>query len=123
MAMLLCPAEAPSAAEGDTIKDAAKEAAPSTTDVAAKGSKNGKKIAAALPKRSKKGKKPKGGHAGKHMLFKVLQVDLQAAAEWQAHDDACPACLWCSFTAAQTGPLSTSCAAHRAPADRIRHAA
>ena len=67
MAMLLCPAEVPSAAECDTAKDAVREAAPATKDGAAKGSKTGKKVAAAPPKRSKKGKKPKGGHAGEHM--------------------------------------------------------
>ena len=69
---VVCPAEAPSAAECDTNKDAAKEAAPATKDGAAKGSKSGKTLAAAPPKRSKKAKTPKGGHAGEHLFFNVL---------------------------------------------------
>lgn len=99
MAMLLYLAEVPAAAECDTKKDAAKEATPATKDGAAKGSKTGKMVAAAPPKRSKKGKKPKGGHAGKHISSKLLQVDLQAAAERQGYGVACHACPCRSLTA------------------------
>ena len=116
MAMLLCVAEAPAAAECDTPKDAAKEAAPATKDGATKGSKTGKKAAAAPPKRSKKGKKPKGGHAGEQMLARSFESTfrLQQSGRGTAMH-AMPACIG-SLTAAQAGLLSASCAAHRAAA-------